>query len=502
MVIDMKRIMDVIRKSQSYIFCMAIVLLFLVICIPLCVVAKYNYMSADDFGYGVITHHAIMEGQPLKIFGLAAKQAADTYMRWQGSFSAVFIFALQPGIWGEQYYQLGIYFILFCMFFLQFAFFQRIAGKGREKVPLHIIISLCALLNLVQVLWAPYPEECFYWMNGGLYYTFFYTLQVLLFSEILVFFRFPAKLKGAQWLFFGWMLLFAVIIGGGNLATGLATALVLGLLTVWQFVKKANHRFYLLAIMIIYLIAFGINIISPGNAVRAQDPGYHKMNPISAVLLAMWHCMLNIYSWTDYKMLLILLIAVPLLWKIAGAVIQNWKFTFRFPAIATVFLFGIYASQLAPITYMEGSFGPKRMGDMMWFSYMLWIFCTEGYWIGWFRNKYADKKQPLILKYGGILQLCILALWCVLVLMTNVRNSSTYLAWAALRSGEAQAYAAENEERLEILKNPEIKDVWLDRIQHPIEPIYSTDITNNNQNYSNRAMADFYYKNTVNLIED
>ena len=200
-------------------------------------------------------------------------------------------------------------------------------------------------------------------------------------------------------------------------------------------------------------------------------------------------------------MWLILLIAAPLLWQIVGAITKNWKFTFRFPVIASVFLFGIYASQLAPITYMEGTFGPKRMGDMMWFSYVLWIFCMEGYWIGWFRNKYGDKKLAFIQKYQGILQLCILALWCVLVLVTNMRSSSTYKAWAALKSGEAQAYAAENEERLEILKNPEIKDVWFEEIKHPVNPIHVFDITENNQSHPNTSMAEFYYKNTVNLIQ-
>lgn len=300
------------------------------------------------------------------------------------------------------------------------------------------------------------------------------------------------------------MLVLAAMIGGGNLATGLSTALALGMLAFWLFVKKGDHRFYVLAIAIVYMIAFAANIAAPGNAIRAQTPGYHKMSPVLAVLLSAWRSALSIYSMTNYKMWLMLLIAAPLLWRAVGGVSRNWRFSFRFPAAATVLLFGIYASQLTPIIYVSGTYGPDRMADMVWFSYVLWFFCVAGYWMGWVRCRYAGAKRfaglcAFLSKNLGILQICALALWCALVLPADVKHSSSYKACADLKDGKASAYAAENEKRLEILRNPEIQDVWFERIQnHPL--LIYREITDDNQNYSNRAMADFYRKNTVNLI--
>lgn len=502
----MGRGLSFIKKNHTLIFCAAAVLCFALVCIPLLAVAKYNYMSSDDFRYGAVTHQAIQMGQPWKIFELAAKQAVTTYHTWQGSFSAVFLFALQPGIWGEKYYQLGIYIILSALVVMQTVLICRMRGMGPAKVSRKCLAGFCAFLYMVQIFYAPYPGQCFYWFNGGLYYTFFYTLQLLLFSEILVLFRFPAGLKGRQKLFWVWMLLLAVIVGGGNLATGLSTALALAILAGILFIKKDKHRFYILAIMIVYLVSFAVNMAAPGNAIRGQEPGYHAMSPIATVFVAMWHCILNIYSWTDFKMWLILLMAVPFLWQLSGVVMENWKFTFRYPAIATVLLFGIYASQLAPITYMEGTYGPERMGDMMWFSYVFWICSVEGYWLGWFRRRFAEKSavdraESVLSGYYGMLQLCCLTLWCVLVLLTNVQSSSTYKAWAAVRSGEAEKYAAENEERLKQLRDPKIQDVYLYELEHRVEPIYVFDISVDNQDLSNTSMAAFYQKNTVNLIE-
>lgn len=446
----MKRIVGSIKKNQSLIFCAAVVVLFVLICIPLFIIAKYNYATADDLVFGEITRQAIQNGEPWKIFGLAAKQVVVYYQEWQGSFSALFLFALHPGIWGDKHYHLVTYIIMACLLLTQFVLAKRIVGSGQAKVSLKCLIGICSLLYTVQVFYVPYPVECFYWFNGSLYYTIFYTFQILLLSETLVLFRFPAKLKGRQWLFFGWMLVLAVIVGGGNLATGLSTALILCLLTVLLFVKKQKHRFYISAITMVYLIAFAVNVAAPGYSVRAQDPGYHTTSPILTVLLAIWHCLINLYSWTDYKMCLILFIAAPFLWQIGGAIIKNWKFTFRLPLIATVFLFGIYSSQLAPITYMDGTFGPKRMGDIMWFSYMLFLFCTEGYWLGWLHCRYENQKilckiRAWFVHYGGIVQLCGLALWCVLVLLTNVRASTTYMAWASLRSGAPNPYVMERQ---------------------------------------------------------
>lgn len=503
----MRGMFSLIKKKQALIFSVAVVSLFIFICIPLLVIARYNYMSVDDYGYGAAAHQAIQNGQPWKIFGLAAKQAAGVYRTWQGSFSAVFLFGLQPGIWGEKYYQLGIYLILFCLMATQFLVIKRIAGTGQAKVSRRCFLGVCTLLYLVQVFYMPYPEECFYWLNGSLYYTFFYTMQLLLFSEILVVFRFPARLKGKHLLFLGWMMILAVAVGGSNLATALSTALVFCLLTVILFIKKQPHRFYLFMVTVVYLIAFALNMAAPGNAIRAQDPGYHLNSPVMAVFSTVWHNLILLQAWTNVKMWLILLMAAPFLWQIAGAVTRNWKFTFRLPVIATVFLFGIYASQLAPITYVNNTFGPKRMNDMIWCSYVLWIFSVEGYWLGWFRHRYGeDKRFTRIKSYladrVGMIQICCLALWCALALVTNVKDSSTYKASAALLSGKAQKYGEENEERLKILHDPNVKDVYFYPIQYGVDPIYNVDISADNQDNANVSMAQFYNKDSVNLIQD
>lgn len=79
------------------------VIFFILTLIPIIVVFFYSYPRQDDFYYGIKTVHAVREtGSVIETLKAAGAQVAETYQDWQGSFSAVFLFALHPGIWGEQ----------------------------------------------------------------------------------------------------------------------------------------------------------------------------------------------------------------------------------------------------------------------------------------------------------------------------------------------------------------------------------------------------------------
>ena len=87
----------------------ASILVLIIILIPLIYIAKYNHSCADDYSYGILTHqswkntHSIIE-----VVKTAIKQVGITYQNWQGTFSAVFLMALQPAIFGEEYYWIKI----------------------------------------------------------------------------------------------------------------------------------------------------------------------------------------------------------------------------------------------------------------------------------------------------------------------------------------------------------------------------------------------------------
>ena len=70
-------------------------------------------------------------------------------------------------------------------------------------------------------------------------------------------------------------------------------------------------------------------------------------------------------------------------------------------------------------------------------------------------------------------------------------------AVSELRSGEAQRYYAQAEERQMILENPEILDCEFEPFSSEPYILYFTDMTEDPASYENEDTAHFYGKNSI-----
>lgn len=85
----------------------------IILLIPLLAISFYNFPFSDDFAYGLTTHEVIVSGGNIfQVIWAAIKTAYSTYFRWQGSYFACFLMALNPAIWGENYYYIGTFLLL------------------------------------------------------------------------------------------------------------------------------------------------------------------------------------------------------------------------------------------------------------------------------------------------------------------------------------------------------------------------------------------------------
>ena len=90
--------------APRMIFSVLLVILLLLL-IPMFAIARYDVPAADDFSFSCETHAAIVSrGSVTDILSGAVEKAVKVYYTWQGSFSAIFLMALQPAIWGLPYY--------------------------------------------------------------------------------------------------------------------------------------------------------------------------------------------------------------------------------------------------------------------------------------------------------------------------------------------------------------------------------------------------------------
>ena len=150
--------------------------------IPLLMLMTTVVPSADDFAFGAAARTAFAAtGSVPAALRAAGRMTLDVYRSWQGSFSAVFLMALTPAVFGDGFYALTPVLMLLSLlggtFCLVTALLRRVF-----RLPRYAALCTAALLSLFTLQLMPAPEQGLYWYNGALYYTFYYGLALSAFA--------------------------------------------------------------------------------------------------------------------------------------------------------------------------------------------------------------------------------------------------------------------------------------------------------------------------------
>lgn len=72
--------------------------------IPIIISSFYSHPLADDFGFSEKVNHVVKNGGGLfDILSASFQQVKDTYLDWQGTYAAIFVFSLQPAAFFRTY---------------------------------------------------------------------------------------------------------------------------------------------------------------------------------------------------------------------------------------------------------------------------------------------------------------------------------------------------------------------------------------------------------------
>jgi hypothetical protein len=476
------------------------------------VLGQYNYPTGDDLGYSAVVRQSLVGGgSVLDAFFLAITNSIQTYFSWQGCYAATFLTSMQPGIWGDSFYPLTTWILLGTFLLSQLYFFHWFFHTVcKQRVSIGVFVwSIVACLQIYDM---PYPNEAFYWYCGAMAYTFFNSIALIyltMLGKLLLDKQRKSTLgKLKRILLIACSIFLGFFIGGGNFATGLCICVLVFCLLAFCVWRKVGVRLVLPAIIVLW-IGFLINIIAPGNAIRQSSiPAEISVPALEAVWLSIRHMAFSIRVYCNVQVFILAACLAPILWR--GARKVNWDF--RYPLLFVGLAFGVYASMLAPISYANGSYGPQRMSCIIWANFFYWLLFTEFYLIGWLAKKSERIKlekiisHPLISKirrFPFMLPLFTLLCGITFVLSTmaiGYKNSTAYQAYRSWRIGDAVAYAREMDERLEVLEDDSVTDVYFHPIHNRPLLLFYCDITDDPQGYFNTSMAQYYGKESVNLI--
>jgi hypothetical protein len=501
------------------------IIILTAVCIPLLMLARYAYPVADDYSFAADVKHVLeQQGGLLSIMYAAIRRTAIYWVTWQGSFAAIFLFMFQPGIFGELYYGIGTWILLSGLLYSQWVFLSwLICDVGQQ--PKRICLIPWSMICVLQLLFMPVPVEALYWFNGSFYYTFFYSLSLIYLTLLGRYAFMPiatkdtptaeqtASVHGIRKVLSNlvrWLklivsrrrivcvvtMLLGLMIGGGNLATGLSVCVIeMCLIGLFFFFDK--HRLRLLFPGIVCnLVGFMINVLAPGNSVRQNMMDDHA-SPIWAILRSLQDGVTYIWQWTDVKILLFLLLMLPILWK----VVSGMTFHFPLPGIFLAVTFGIYASQMTAIAYAYGTQAgvPDRMINVWWESFWILLLLWEIYLLGYIRRRFKNLRQKTV-PHGSVVYLfyCLIGT-LMLAAVISIPQTTTYEAWHEIQSGEAEGYAREWQTRLSILRS-EPADVFLPKLQNKPKLLFYGDIEDDPGYWHNANLAYYFHKRSVHGI--
>lgn len=477
------------QRSVSHRALMLLVLAaLLLVLIPLLMMGRYDVPCADDFNYGVNARLVYVHGGSIwQVIGAALERVRVTYQIWQGSYSAIFLMCLQPAVFGEGLYALTPWIMLGSLlgglFCLCLVLFRRVLGLEGSLGAI-----FAGTVGLLWVLLVPIPVQSFYWFNGSVYYTFFFGLSLAALALAL------RTAQAGGWGRILGLCLLAAFLGGGNLVTGLSLAImsVSGVALLLFFGKK-QQALRLLVPALVMLGCFIVNIAAPGNAIRALSVD-HEPNAVQAILLSFREAIVLGVRWTRLPVIA----AMALLGYLFYQAVPASSFRFRFPGLVSLYSYCLYSAMFCPTMYAMGSRGDWRLVDIIFYAYLLLLGLNVLYWVGWLRQRRegAAAAQPKLLPVLGCLALCLV---CLAVSAKIHGGISLASAYTALSSGQAATYAREDQARLKILHDPEIRIAELPAYSDPPYLLFFDDIGPDPEDWRNVGVQTFYEKDRVYL---
>ena len=485
--------------------------IFLLSLIPLYCIARYDYLSGDDFWYLAGTLPVWQQtGSVAAVVQAALQQTVQRYFEWQGNFSFIFLTFLQPASFGERYYGLTAVLTLTTLVVCTLYFF-RVLLRSYMQASRSIgwMISLLLTFLLVQYMYE--PVEGLYWHPGAISYTFFYALGLWMLGLLLKMVRHDSLHR--RLLCFVPALILAPIVGGSNYSTALVSAMLLFLLVVYLFWKKQRQNAVLsLIVLVLLAAALMVSILAPGNGMRQDTVG--EASAIKGLITSVVYAVYSMANATTVPVLLVWVFLAPMVYQLA----KKSELDFSHPVWAMVLLFGLYAALGMPCFYALGFAIPERNINLIYFSYYPVVLCAMFYLFGWFSRRFADRlpdgKIGMLYekRFGTVfIVFCLTFALAVGGQIAVGKAEDGGLAFShmpaglsaaySLVTGEAQAYHAQMLERAEICRSAPGQDVVLSaRTAEPWVLAYK-DITTDPADWKNAGMAAYYGNASVRLGE-
>lgn len=490
-------------KTESKISILLIAL-FIAGLIPIFLLGKYDYQSADDYGFSAYSHIAWMQSSSvIQVLKGAGETVIERWFGWQGTFSSIFVMALQPGIWGM--YSLVPWIMIGAMTFSTLFFFYVVFRKCIQVRP--------AIFYSISMIYLNFALQCmidktegFFWFNGAAHYMIPHSVALCLFALLILLITEEKKAFRRMII----MCFLAVFTGGSNYITALITLILfVSAIALLLFLRKKQKCRLLILPFLFFLAAFLLNVLAPGNAVRQAEmivrPGI-----IKSILLSFYYCIEYMVDiWFNWTYLLFIFALLPFLWEAVKAC--GKRFSYPVPLLVFAYSYCILSAMFTPSVFASGDVGSGRIFNIMFLDSLILIILNIFYFMGWLYRRLGLAEyvsgsclEKTDVKWYMLAVLCLGAFAGAMYTKVDPDNFTSSSAVYSLITGEAVSYGEETAEREKLLKEAvesDAADIAVPRLTvHPYLLFWS-DIEEDAGDWTNISMARYYGKDSISGIE-
>lgn len=483
------------------ILCVAALLLIVV---PMIYISKYVWPSSDDYEFSIFAKEAFVAGGSIfEILKQAWSVVAEKYVNWQGTYSAIFLMALQPGIWGDKFYGVGAVVVLVSLlvglFSLSYVLMVK-HGKAKKS----IWLTITSLVTFAWFLRLMYTEEAFYWWNGASYYMGFFSWAMILVAAELSFYTDWQKYSKTKKSFFYIIsALVCLFLGGGSYPAALLLVLVSAGILVASIIYKKKSISIIGSITFFSLLGLLINVLAPGNA-NHMDNGGIEVSALEAIFISIRDGLIYIRSWTNISVVMLFVFLLPFIWQL----VKKCPLKFRYPIVATILSGGLYLSEYAPISYAFGGFAPGRMINIYYLNFYLLLLFNVCYWLGWICRKLEAKKPKWLetitkfqKKWQSAYVIVVGALFLLSTAKIGITNTNLYKVYVELYNGSYEMVDNFYKDRISYFEAHRGEDVVVDKVPYESAITYYSDLFDYKEHMVNVAMARYYGVKSISLRE-
>lgn len=491
--------------------------------IPMLILGFYDFPSADDFSMALETRqYFVANGDFFGTVIASLQKSWVVYSQYEGYFFSIILTCICPSVFGEGFYFLTPFFVLGMLTFGVCYFFDALFVRALHlDKDLTNVVRMLTLFMMVQCLnGAGTRVEAFYWYSGAINYTFTFGMAFFWLGLLIrLVYESDEKVRHRKII---WASIWAFFMGGANYLSALELA-ICSVLLLFVFVMVKLGKFDIQGIddgqrkafssiwipLVINLIGFSFSCFGPGNSNRFAETT--QMSPVKAVLVSLYDTFDMLFNdMTRWEVLVVLLMLVPIFWKMAGEL----KVRLEHSLLFTLFAFLLVSSNMTPPIFATANIDAGRLKALAFmefvFMMVLVIFYLTAVARQYFDQKYMNNikhdESGDVNTFSPVLSMIIACCVVIFVIgsVLSIKPEPEYYSCTSalydIVSGSAAAYKQENTERLEIFRDDSIKNAEL--IEYSVHPemLFYMDVTPDTSEWINQATAIYYEKETTVLL--